>query len=148
MDLHTISDEQRHHVRHPLKENIFIDIRGNLFNGLFNVTDLSKGGLGFETTFQVKKLEGKRLLLDLVFDKNKAILRSLLSKVVFSQDTSQQKKGINEISGRYGLQFVGLSMLEKRLLDLISKKYVLSDEKKHTPKGTYLNSGQTLAQKA
>ena len=135
MALLTKSDEQRRHVRHQLKKNIFVEIRGNLFDGLFTVTDLSKGGLGFESTCQVKKLEGKRLLLDLVFDKNKAILRSLLSQVVFSQDTSQRKKGINEISGRYGLQFVGLSDLDKRLLDLISKKYVLSDHKKHTVKG-------------
>lgn len=133
MALHTKSDEQRHHARHPLKENIFVDIRGNHFNGLFSVTDLSKSGIGFETTSRVIKMEGKRLLLDLVFDKNKAIIRSLLSKVVFSKDTSQQKKGINVISGRYGLQFVGLSDLEKRLLDLISKKYVLSDEKSIHP---------------
>ena len=130
MALCTKSNEQRYHVRHLLKENIFVDIRGNLFNGLFSVTDLSKGGLGFTSTCQVKRLEGKRLLLDLVFDKNKAIIRSLLSKVVFSQDTSQRRKGLDETSGRYGLQFVGLSDLEKRLLDLISKKYVLPDYNK------------------
>jgi len=142
MALHTKSDEQRHHVRHQLKENIFVDIRGNLFDGLFTVTDLSKGGLGFESTCQVKKLEGKRLLLDLVFDKNKAILRSLLSQVVFSQDTSQRKKGINDISGRYGLQFVGLSDLDKRLLGLISKKYVRPDDEKLTSKGAPSDSGR------
>lgn len=142
MALHTKSDEQRHHVRYQLKKNIFVDIRGNLFDGLFTVTDLSKGGIGFESTCQIKKLEGKRLVLDLVFDKNKAILRSLLSEVVFSQDTSQRKKGIHEISGRYGLQFVGLSDLDKRLLDLISKKYVLPDYKKHTSKGAPSGSGQ------
>ncbi len=142
MALHTKSDEQRHHVRHQLKKNIFVDIRGNHLDGLFTVTDLSRGGLGFESTCQVKKLEGKRLLLDLVFDKDKAILRSLLSQVVFSHDTSQHKKGISEISGRYGLQFVGLSDLDKRLLDLISKKYVLTDHKKQTSKGPSSSSPQ------
>lgn len=142
MALHTKSDEQRHHVRHQLKNNIFVEIRGNLFDGLFTVTDLSKGGLGFESTCQVRKLEGKRLLLDLVFDKNKAILRSLLSQVVFSHDTIQSKQGISEISGRYGLQFVGLSELDKRLLDLISKKYVLHDYENKRSKGTLSSSSQ------
>ncbi len=54
MALQTKSDEQRHHVRYQL--------RGNIFDGLFTVTDLSRGGIGFESICQVKKLEGKRLL--------------------------------------------------------------------------------------
>jgi PilZ domain len=134
--------EQRHHVRHQLKNTIFVDIRGNLFDGLATVTDLSKGGLGFESTCKVKNLKGKRLLLDLVFDKDKAILRSLLSQVVFNNETSQHKKEMGIASGKYGLKFVNLSDLDKRLLGLISKKYVLADNKKHAPKRTSSRSGQ------
>lgn len=128
----TTSYEKRHHVRHQLKENIFADIQGNLFDGFASVTDLSKGGLGFKSACNVRKLEGKRVIIDLFFDKNKAILRSLLSKVVFSYNTTQNNKGIDEISSRYGLQFVDLSDLDKRLLDLIIKKYLLPDNKKNT----------------
>lgn len=134
MTFYTKSYERRHHVRHQLKENIFLDIQGNIFDGYASVTDLSKGGLGFKSACNIRKLEGKRILIDLFFDKNKAIIRSLLSQIVFSYNTTQDNKGITEISGRYGVQFVDLSDLEKRLLDLISKKYILSDYQKNTSK--------------
>lgn len=134
MTIYTKSYEKRHHVRHQLKENIFVDIQGNLFDGFASVTDISKGGLGFKSACKVRKLEGKRILIDLFFDKNKAIIRSLLSQIVFSYDTTHDNKGITEISGRYGVQFVDLSDLDKRLLDLISEKYTLSDYKKNMSK--------------
>ncbi len=115
--------EQRIHVRHKLRKDFFANIRGNLSADLATVTDLSKDGLGLELQGKKQKLQGKGVLIDLVFDKERTILRSLLSRVVFSHDTERSQKG----KCRYGVKFVNLSSLEKHLLGVVRKKYIASE---------------------
>ena len=133
MPSHTRSPEQRHQVRYQLNENIFVDIRGNYFDNLASVTDLNSSGIGFYSASEARELADKFIMLDLVFDRNHVILRSLLSRVVFTYETIQHEKGTAEALRKYGLKFVNLSALKKRLLDIIVKKYALPEHKKNLP---------------
>ena len=133
MSSRTRSPEQRHHIRYQLKENIFVDIQGNYFDSLASVTDLNRSGVGFYSVSEARELADKFIVLNLVFDRNHVILRSLLSWVVFISETIQHKKGIAETSIRYGLKFVNPSALQKRQLDIITKKYAQPEHKKNLP---------------
>jgi len=133
MPSHTRSPEQRHQVRYQLNENIFVDIRGNYFDNLASVTDLNSSGIGFYSVSEARELADKFIMLDLVFDRNHVILRSLLSRVVFTYETIQHEKGTAEALRKYGLKFVNLSALKKRQLDIIVKKYALPEHKKNLP---------------
>lgn len=133
MSSRTRSPEQRHHIRYQLNENIFVDIQGNYFDSLASVTDLNRSGIGFYSVSEARELADKFIVLDLVFDRNHVILRSLLCRVVFTYETIQHKKGIAEASRRYGLKFVNLSALQKRELAIITKKYALPEYEKNLP---------------
>ena len=133
MPSHTRSPEQLHQVRYQLNENIFVDIRGNYLDDLASVTDLNSSGIGFYSVSEARELADKFIMLDLVFDRNHVILRSLLSRVVFTYETIQHEKGTAEALRKYGLKFVNLSALKKRQLDIIVKKYALPEHKKNLP---------------
>ncbi len=133
MSSRTGSPEQRHHIRHQLNGNIFVDIQGNYFDSLASVTDLNRSGVGFYSVSEARELADKFIILDLVFDRNHVILRSLLSRVVFTYETIQHEKGTAQASRRYGLKFVNLSALQKRQLDLITKEYTMPKHKKNLP---------------
>jgi len=121
------SPEQRQHIRYRLKENIFVAIHGHYFDSLANVADLNRRGIGFYSESGERGLAGKVLVLDLISDSNHAIIRSLSARVVFGYETTQHENDPAESSKRYGLKFVNLSTLEKRQLDLITKKYALTE---------------------
>ena len=127
MPSRTRSPEQRHHVRYRLKENIFVAIQGSSFDSLANVADLNRRGIGFYSVSEGRELTGKVILLDLISDKKHTIIRSLSARVVFTYETTQHENDRTKSSKRYGLKFVNLSTLEKRLLDLITKKYALTE---------------------
>jgi hypothetical protein len=110
-----------------MKKNIFISIQESSFEHPANIADLNRNGVGFYSVNGDKDLEGKVILLDLVSDKNRAIIRSLSARVVFACETTQHETDTATTSSkRYGLKFVNLSALEKRVLDLITKKYALA----------------------
>ena len=113
MSSSTRSPEQRNNVRCQLNENIFVDIQGNYFDKLASVTDLSGSGVGFYSVSEAGELADKFIILDLVFDRDRVILRSLLSRVVFTDETIQHEKSTAEASRRYGLKFVNLSAFKK-----------------------------------
>ena len=125
--------EQRSHIRYRLKENIYVDILGNYFDNLASVADLNRSGVGFYSVSKEKKLADKFIVLDLMFDRSRFILRSLTARVAFTSETSPHEKDTAEASRRYGLEFVNLSPLQKKQLDLITKKYAKSEHKNNLP---------------
>ena len=130
---HTRSPEQRRHIRYRLKENIYIDIQGNYFDSPASVADLNRSGLGFYSVSKEQELADKFIVLDLMFNKSHFILRSLTARVVFTSETTPHEKDTAEASRRYGLQFVNLSPLQKKQLDLVTKKYAKSEHKNNLP---------------
>jgi hypothetical protein len=121
------STEQRHHVRYRPKDTLLAAIQGDYCDNPACIVDLNKNGIGFYSLCKESELTGKYILLDLISDGNRAILKSLSGRVVFTCATSKNKNDPKEAPKRYGLQFVNLSTLEKRLLDLITKKYALPE---------------------
>jgi len=120
--------EQRGHVRYQLKENIFVAIQGGYFDDLAGVVDFNRNGVGFYSVCKCTKPAGRFIMLDLISDREQVILRSLLARVVFSCETGPTiKEGTEEPARRYGLKFVNLSALQKRQLDIITKKYALPE---------------------
>lgn len=135
MSSRTQSPEQRQHVRCQLNGNIFVDIHGNYFDSFASVTDLNRNGVGFYSVSEARVMVDKYIRLDLVSDRSHVILRSLLSRVVFTHEILQHEKGAAETSRRYGLKFVNVSALQKRQLDIITKKYAQPKHKKNLPDG-------------
>ena len=125
MSSRTRSPEQRHHIRYQLNENIFVDIQGNYFDSLASVTDLNRSGVGFYSVSEAREVADKFIVQNLVFDRNHVM--PLVTERAQGTDgcTIQHKKGTVESSRRYGLKFVNLSALQKRQLDIITKKYAL-----------------------
>ncbi len=121
----TRSTEQRDHVRYRLKDSLFAVIQGYYIDTPACIVDLNRNGVGFYSTCEESELTGKFIVLDIISDRNRAILRSLSARVVFACAPFQNKNDPNVAPKRYGLQFVNLSPLEKRQLELITKKYVL-----------------------
>lgn len=124
MSIEKRSLEQRGHVRYRLKKNIFISVQGDSFEDLVTVVDLNRNGVGFCSGCKCSEPAGKFILLDLISDREQVILRSLAARVVFSCETRPTgKEAAEEPERRYGLKFVQLSALQKRQLDIITKKY-------------------------
>jgi len=121
------SSERRHHIRYRLKNTVFATIQGDYFAHLACVTDLNSNGVGFYCTDEGKTFPGKFIILDLVSDRNRSILCSLSARIVFATETGRRKNDLETVPKRYGFKFVNLSALEKRQLDLITKKYALSE---------------------
>ncbi len=119
--------EQRRCARHQPNKKIYIDILGKHCDNLAVVADLNRGGIGFYSVREEKELKEKFIVFDLVFERGHFLLRSLSAKIVFSNEiTPEQKKVFTEPSRRYGLQFVNLSNLQKKQLDVIAEKYACS----------------------
>lgn len=133
MSSHIPPPDQRSHIRYRLKEKIYVDILGNHFDSPASVADLNKSGLGFYSVSKERKLADKFIVLDLMFDRSHFILRSLTARVAFTCETTPHKKDTAEASRRYGLKFVNLSTLQKKQLDLITKKYALHNHKNKLP---------------
>ncbi|MCF6185986.1 MAG: hypothetical protein L3J49_00695 [Desulfobulbaceae bacterium] len=120
--------EQRGHVRYQLKENIFVAIQGNYFEDLASVVDFNSNGVGFFSVCKGREPAGKFIIFDLISDREQVILRSLSARVIFTCEISlTNKETIDEASRRYGLKFIHLSALQKRQLDIITKKYALPE---------------------
>ncbi len=118
------SPEQRGHVRHQLKENIFVAIPGHYFDEPVRVVDFNSKGIGLYAVCRGKEPACKNIILDLISDREQVLLRSLLARVVFTcAIRPADKKTTEGHSRRCGLKFVNLSALQKRQLDIITKKY-------------------------
>ncbi len=130
MSSSTRASELRHHTRYPIENDIFLVVQGGAPGAPINVIDLSKGGVGLSVTDTADDLSDKYILVDLVSDNNQIILRSLATRVVFSP---AEKEKTGDTVGRYGLQFVHLSPLQKRQLGMITKKYAHSRQKSALP---------------
>ena len=126
--------EQRRCFRHRPDKKIYIDILGKHCDSLAVVADLNRTGIGFYSVCEERKLEEKFIAFDLVFDRGHFLLRSLSARIVFTNEiTPQQKKDCTEPSRRYGVQFVNLSNLQKKQLDVITEKYTCPEHKKTLP---------------
>ena len=130
MSSSTRASELRHHTRYPIENDIFLVVQGGAPGAPINVIDLSKGGVGLSVADSADDLSDKYILVDLVSDNNQIILRSLATRVVF-RPAEKEKTG--DTAGRYGLQFVHLSPLQKRQLGMITKKYAHSRQKSALP---------------
>ena len=130
MSSSTRLSELRHHTRYPIENDIFLVVQGGAPGAPINVIDLSKGGVGLSVADSADDLSDKYILVDLVSDNNQIILRSLATRVVFSP---AEKEKTGDTAGRYGLQFVHLSPLQKRQLGMITKKYAHSRQKSALP---------------
>lgn len=121
------STEKRDLVRNRMKDSLFAAIQGNYCDSPGWIIDLTRNGIGFYSVCEESELAGKLISLDLIADGDRVIMRSLSARLVYStpenQFTSETPAGLK----RYGLQFVNLSALEKRLLDLIINNYTLPD---------------------
>jgi hypothetical protein len=126
--------EQRRCSRHRPNKNIYIDILGKHGDGLAVVADLNQSGIGFYSVCEEKQLEEKFIVFDLVFEREHCLLRSLSARIVFSHKIiPQQNKGAVEASRRYGLQFVNLSNLQKKQLEVITEKYASPENTEDLP---------------
>ncbi len=116
--------EQRDHVRYKLKENIFAVILGDYFENPASVVDFNREGVGLYAVCRGREPAGKCIILDFISDRKQVILRSLSARVVFTcEPRPSNDETTEEISRRCGLKFVHLSALQKRQLDIITKKY-------------------------
>ena len=115
--------EQRHHVRYRLNDSLFAAIQGEYFDNPVCVVDLNRNGVGFYSVCEESELTGRVIILDLVSERNRTVLRSLSARVVFTSATGPHKNEQTDAPKRYGLQFVNLSSLKKRQLDLITQQY-------------------------
>ena len=127
MSSQNLSFEQRHHVRYQPKDSLFVSIQGDCFDNPACVADLSRNGVGFYSARMDNELIGKVIVLDLVSGPDRAILRLLSARIDFSREARQLSNDSGDSLMRCGLQFINLSALEKRQLDLITKKYALSE---------------------
>ena len=128
MSTENYSSEQRGHIRHQLKKNIFVAIQGDYFKDLGRVVDFNKKGVGVYAVCGSRASSGKCIILDLISDREQVILRSLSARVVFTSATGpNSRETTEEPSRRCGLKFVHLSALQKRQLDIITKKYARSE---------------------
>jgi len=116
--------EQRGHVRYQLKENIFVAISGGYFEEPAGVVDFNGKGIGLYAVCRGREPACKNIIFDLISDREQVILRSLSARVVFTSAISPaDQETTEETSIRCGLKFVNLSALQKRQLEMITKKY-------------------------
>ncbi len=133
MSSSTQPSELRHHTRYPIENDIFLVVQGCIPGTPLSVTDLSKGGVGLSVSDGINDLTDKYVLVDLISNRNQIILRSLATRVVFGSRTDGNGGDAVDSAGRYGLQFVHLSPLQKRQLGMITKKYACSRRESTLP---------------
>lgn len=119
--------EKRDLVRYRMKESLFAAIQGNYCDSLAWIVDLTTNGIGFCSVCEESELTGKRIFLDLITDGDRVIMRSLSARLVHTAPAEHLTGGRPAGLQRYGLQFVNLSALETRLLDIIIKNYSLPE---------------------
>jgi len=113
--------EQRLYPRYPLKNEIFLSIQGDARQSSCSLTDLSEGGAGCLAGDENSALEDRFILCNLISE-DQIILRSLTARVIF-RDNEQKKKNTSDPLKHYGLQFINLTSLQKRQLNMIARKY-------------------------
>ncbi|HHB75701.1 MAG TPA: PilZ domain-containing protein [Desulfobulbus sp.] len=133
MSSNTRPAELRNHTRYPIKNDIFLVVQGCMPGTPLSVTDLSKGGVGLSVNDEIHDLADKYVLVDLISESNQIILRSLATRVVFGSMPDGNGGDTVDSAGRYGLQFVHLSPLQKRQLGMITKKYARSRRESALP---------------
>lgn len=120
------STEQRSHVRYRMKDSLTVAMQGDC-DSLACIVDLNSKGIGISSVCEESELAGKLIALDLITEDNRVIMRSLSARLVFSMPESTLNNNPHNRLKRYGLQFVNLSALEIRLIDLIIKNYALPE---------------------
>ncbi len=133
MSSSTRPSELRHHTRYPIRNDIFLVVQGCMPSTPISVTDLSTGGVGLSVNDGIDDLRDKYVLVDLISDRNQIMLRSLATRVVFGAMMEGNGGDTVDFAGRYGLQFVHLSPLQKRQLGMITKKYARSRRESTLP---------------
>lgn len=118
------ASEKRNHVRYRMKDNLVAAMQGDC-DRMACVVDLNRKGIGISSMCGECELTGKLIVLDLLTDRNRIFMRSLSARLVFSATESTSGNDPPDRVKRYGLQFVNLSALENRLIDIIIKKYAL-----------------------
>jgi len=106
-----------------MKDALFAAIQGENGYSLANVVDLNMNGVGLHLAGREKDLPEEVIMFDLLSEKKRIVLRSLLARVVYYRAANPHGNEGDDPPKRYGLQFVNLSALEKRMLDLVAKKF-------------------------
>ena len=125
MSSHHLKPDQRQSNRLQMKNSILAVIRGDLDDPVARVKDMNANGLGCYIKSR-KKMERMPVILDLISENDRAILRSLPAQIVFSNETILSKKDTTAVWSRCGIRFGNLSTLQKIQLDLVIKKYAIS----------------------
>jgi len=115
--------EKRSLVRYRMKDALFAAIQGENGYSMANVVDLNSNGAGLHLAGKEKNLPEEMIMFDLLSQEKRIVLRSLLARVVYTRAANPHGNDGDDPPKRYGLQFVNLSALEKRMLDLVAKKY-------------------------
>jgi len=106
-----------------MKDALFAAIQVENSYSMANVVDLNSNGAGLHLAGKEKNLPEEVIMFDLLSQEKRIVLRSLLARVVYNRAANPRGKDGGDPPKRYGLQFVNLSALEKRMLDLVAKKY-------------------------
>jgi len=123
----TPSNENRQLPRYRMKDTLVAAMQGEC-DSLACIVDLNRKGIGIFSECEESTLAGKLVAIDLISDENRFIMRSISARLVFSSPGSPRSTDPGTRLTRYGLQFVNLSPLEQRLLDMIIKNYALPEE--------------------
>lgn len=123
----TPSIENRQHPRYLMKDTLVAAMQGEC-DSLACIVDLNRKGIGIFSECGESTLAGRLVILDLISDENRIIMRALSARLVFSSPKSPLSDDPGYRLTRYGLQFVNLSPLDYRLLDMIIKNYALPEE--------------------
>jgi len=119
--------EKRSLVRYRMKDALFAAIQVENSYSMANVVDLNSNGAGLHLAGKEKNLPEEVIMFDLLSQEKRIVLRSLLARVVYTRAANPHGNDGGDPPKRYGLQFVNLSALEKRMLDLVAKKYGLPE---------------------
>jgi hypothetical protein len=122
----TPSTEKRSLVRHRMKDTLFAVIQGDDCASPARVVDLNRNGIGLNLVCRGKLTDGN-IIFDLMSEKNHVVLRSLSARVVYGSETSEHGNEPDDAPKRYGLEFVNLSDMEKRIIDRVVEKYALPE---------------------
>jgi hypothetical protein len=117
--------EKRSLVRYRMKNTLFAVIQGKDSHNMASIIDLNRKGIGFHLSCREKDLGDEFILLDLVSEKKRHVMRSLLARVVYARAADRPGNDSGDAPKRFGLEFVNLSVLEKRMIDLVARKYAL-----------------------
>ena len=122
-----VSSEQRQHVRYRLKNTLFATLQGEYCDSPASIDDINLDGVGFFSTGCEKAFPGKFIVLDLFAERRRLLLRSLPARVVYTRETAPVEDEADGAPLRYGIKFVHLTALEKKMLDHIIKKYAIPE---------------------